>query len=101
MMVQLSILPVGNDQHIGGAVAKAVKIVEDSGLEYKLTPMATMIIGEWKEVMAVVKKCHDAVRAEHDRVITQIKIDDVKNSSVSFDDKIKSVEGKAGKTFKK
>jgi uncharacterized protein (TIGR00106 family) len=101
MMVQLSILPVSGDQHISTAVAKAVKIIAESGLEYKLTPMATLIIGEWKEVMAVAKKCHDAVRADYDRVITQIKIDDVKDASISFDDKINAVEKKAGKTFKK
>lgn len=101
MMVQFSILPVSSEQHIGDAVAKAVKIIHESGLEYKLTPMGTLIKGDWKPVMEVIKKCHETVREDFDRVMTQIKIDDVKDKDVVFDDKIKSVEEKAGVTFKK
>ena len=100
-MVQFSILPVGDEQHIGDAVAKAVKIVHDSGLDYKLTPMGTLIKGDWKPVMDTIKKCHDAVRADFDRVSTQLKIDDLKDGDVDFDHKIKSVEEKAGTEFKK
>jgi uncharacterized protein YqgV (UPF0045/DUF77 family) len=51
--------------------------------------------------MSVIKKCHEAVREDHDRVMTQIKIDDTKIHEYSFDDKVKAVEEKAGKTFKK
>lgn len=101
MMVQLSILPVSEEQHLSDPIAKAVKIVHESGLEYKLTPMGTLIKGEWQEVMNVVKKCHEAVREDFDRVMTQIKIDDVKDSDTSFEDKIHSVEEKAEMEFRK
>jgi len=101
MMVQVSILPVSEDAHLSERISKAIKIIHDSGLEYKLTPMATLILGEWHEVMAVVKKCHEAVAEDCDRVITQIKIDDVKEGSLSFDGKISAVEEKAGIAFKK
>jgi len=101
MMVQLSIMPISSDQHLSEPIAKAVKIIHESNLDYKLTPMGTLIKGEWKEVMAVIKKCHEAVRAEFDRVTTHIKIDDVKNGDISFDDKIKAVEEKAQVEFKK
>lgn len=101
MMVQLSIVPVSEQINLSEAVAKAVKIIHESGLEYKLTPMGTLIKGEWNEVMKLVKKCHHAVRKDFDRVMTQIKIDDFKNRHVAFDDKIKSVEEKAGMEFKK
>lgn len=101
MMVQFSILPVSSEQHIGDAVAKAVKIVHESGLDYKLTPMGTLIKGEWKPVMDVIKKCHEAVREDFDRVMTQVKIDNVKDGDIDFDHKIKSVEEKAGVEFKK
>lgn len=101
MMVQFSIMPISGTPHLGEAIAKAVAIIDDSGLEYRLTPMATLIKGEWKDVMKVVKKCHDAVRKDYDRVTTQIKIDDFKDHDIAFDDKIHSVEEKAGKEFKK
>ncbi len=101
MMVQLSIMPISDDQHLSEPIAKAVKIIHESGLEYKLTPMGTLIKGEWNEVMSLAKKCHQAVREDFDRVTTQIKIDDVKNGDISFDDKIRAVEEKAETEFKK
>lgn len=101
MMVQLSILPISEERHLAEPIAKAVKIIHDSGLEYRLTPMGTLIKGEWQEVMAVVRKCHEAVREDFDRVKTHIKIDDVKDRDISFDDKIQAVEEKAEMEFKK
>jgi len=101
MMVHLSVMPVNNNASLSGAVAKALKIIADSGLEYKLTPMGTLLTGDWQQVMDVVKKCHDAVRDEHDRVVTQIKIDDVKGKNITFDDKVKAVEKQAGIQFKR
>ncbi|MFQ5770996.1 MAG: MTH1187 family thiamine-binding protein [bacterium] len=101
MMVQVSIMPVSNQMKLSEPIAKAVKLIHESGLEYKLTPMGTLIKGDWNEVMNLVKKCHEAVREDYDRVMTQIKIDDSKLSDYSFDDKIKSVEEKAGMEFKK
>ncbi len=101
MMVQFSILPVSDQQHLAEPIAKTVKIIHDSGIEYRLTPMGTLLKGDWKEVMNVVKKCHDAVREDYDRVITQLKIDDLKDGEVSFDDKVRSVEEAAGANFNK
>jgi uncharacterized protein (TIGR00106 family) len=100
MMVQFSIMPISNNSSLSEPIAKAVKIIHDSGLEYRLTPMGTLIKGEWNEVMKLIQKCHEAVRADYDRVMTKIKIDDSK-SDYAFDDKIKSVEEKAGMSFKK
>jgi len=101
MMVQFSIMPICDNSHLGEPIAKAVRIIHESGLDYRLTPMGTLIKGEWKEVMDVLKKCHEALREDHDRLMTQIKIDDMKNGEPSFEDKIKSVEEKAGIEFKK
>lgn len=92
MMVELSIVPVGRDAHLGAAVAAAVKIVHESGLEYRLTPMGTVLIGEWEPVMAVVRKCHTAVRQQHERVLTRIKIDDFKGRERLPEEKVQAVE---------
>lgn len=101
MMVQFSIMPISDDSHLSEPIAKAVKIIHESGLDYRLTPMGTLIKGEWREVMEVIKKCHETLRQQYDRVMTQIKIDDLKNGEPTFDDKIRSVEEKADMEFKK
>lgn len=92
MMVEFSILPVGKDAHLSKYVAEAVKLVHDSGVEYRLTPMGTLLIGEWGPVMEVVRKCHEAVRQKSDRVMTRIKIDDVNGAEKMPEDKVASVE---------
>ncbi|MFQ5707178.1 MAG: MTH1187 family thiamine-binding protein [bacterium] len=101
MMVQFSIMPISDSPHLSEAIARAVKIIDESDLDYRLTPMGTLIRGEWKEVMAVIKKCHEAVKEDYDRVVSQIKIDDKKNGEVSFEDKVKSIEDKVKVKLKK
>ncbi len=101
MMIHLSIMPVADDVHLSEPVAAAVKIVHDSGLEYRLTAMGTLIRGDWNEVMGVVKACHETILQKYDRVVTQVKIDDNKNGDPGFDDKVKSAEEKSGITLNK
>ncbi len=101
MMVQFSILPVSDSSHISEPISKALKIVHESGVEYRLTPMGTLLKGDWKEVMHVIKKCHYALREDFDRIVTSIKIDDVKSSDPDFDHKIEAVEQKAETEFRK
>jgi uncharacterized protein (TIGR00106 family) len=100
MMIEFSILPVGEESHIGKYIAAAVKIVHESGMEYRLTPMGTILIGEWEPAMSVIRKCHDAVRQMSDRVMTRIKIDDFGKERMP-EDKIESVEKLLGFAAKK
>lgn len=92
MMVEMSILPIGHDEHIGKYVAEAVKTVHASGLEYRLTPMGTIIVGEWDKVMPVVKQAHEAVRQHASRVITKLKIDDFAEQERMPEEKVAAVE---------
>ncbi len=92
MMVELSILPVGRDEHVGKYVAEAVKVIHASGLEYRLAPMGTIIVGEWEKVMPVVKQAHDAVRRHSSRVITKLKIDDFSGQERMPEEKVAAVE---------
>jgi uncharacterized protein (TIGR00106 family) len=91
-MIEFSILPIGEESHLSKYIAAAVKVVHESGMEYRLTPMGTLLVGEWEPAMAVIRKCHDAVREMSDRVMTRIKIDDFKDGERLPEDKIKSVE---------
>ena len=52
-----------------------LNIIDKSGLPYQLTPMGTIIEGEWSEVMTVVTACFEAMRVDCNRIETSIKID--------------------------
>jgi len=94
MITEFSIMPVGKGESLSGDVAKAVKIVRESGLNYQLGPMGTSIEGEWDEVMAVIKRCRDKLLETSNRVYLVIKIDDRKGTRNQIVQKVKSVEEK-------
>jgi len=77
MLVAFSIAP-GSSDHDGSvstAVATAIRIVRASGLPNETTSMFTTLEGEWDEVMAVIKRCVDALLEQSDRVSLVLKAD--------------------------
>jgi uncharacterized protein (TIGR00106 family) len=92
MLAQFSIFPVGGKESLAEDVAKILDIVDNSGLSYKFTPMATIVEGEWDEVMALVKECRDTMRRSNNRIYISIVIDDRKGATNRLSGKVKSVE---------
>jgi len=101
MLVEFSIVPIGTGSSIGDQLAEVLKIVDTSGLPYKVNPMGTVVEGEWNDVMGLVKKCHAVVMNTGERAVTTISIDDRKNKPNRIDEKVKSVEKRIGKQLKK
>jgi uncharacterized protein (TIGR00106 family) len=101
MLAEFSVVPIGMGESVSQYVAECMKIVEDSGLSYKINPMGTVVEGEYDEVMTLVKRCHMRVIELCPRVITTVKIDDRRGAKGVIDRKILSVEEKLGKKLKK
>ncbi len=76
MLAQVSFVPVGTGEELKELLAGTAKIIASSELHYQLTSMGTIIEGEWDEIMALVKKCHDEVAGLAQRVVTNVTIDD-------------------------
>ena len=96
MLVELSIIPIGNDRHTSDEIAEALKIIEQSGLPFELTPSSTCIEGEWAAVMPVIQRCHEKVRARCPHVVTTIKIEDDAGVKNKLHVNVASVEDKIG-----
>lgn len=96
VMVEFSVVPIGKGPGLSPSIARALNIVADSGVSYKANPMGTVLEGSWDEVMGVIRKCHDEVMKDSERVLTSIKIDDRKGREQRIDKKLKSVEEKLG-----
>ncbi len=101
MIVQFKVVPIGEGESLSRFVAECVSIVEKSGLRYQLTPMSTIVEGEYAEVMNVIKSCHDQMLELSDRVSMSIEIDDRKGHSDAMTAKVRSVEEKLAKRKKK
>jgi uncharacterized protein (TIGR00106 family) len=101
MLVEFSVVPLGAGASVSPQIARVLKIVSESGVSYKANPMGTVLEGEWDEVMGVVKRCHDEVMKDSERVLTSIKIDDRKGRGQRIEKKLESVEQKLGMKLKK
>ncbi len=101
MLIEFSIVPVGTGSSIGDRLAEVLRIVDESGLPYKVNPMGTVVEGEWEDLFRLVKKCHKTVMKKEERVITTISVDDRKGKRNRIEEKVKSVEKRLGKSLKK
>lgn len=94
VIVQFSTSPLGEGVSVSRFVAEALKEVENSGMRYLLTPMATVLEADTpKEAIEVILKAHEAVfRAGAKRVVTDIKIDDRRDEPRRMEDKVARVK---------
>ncbi|MEV6641262.1 thiamine-binding protein [Amycolatopsis sp. NPDC051371] len=77
MIVAFSVSPSGGetDGGVSEAVARAVKVVRESGLPNSTNAMFTNLEGEWDEVMDVVKRAVEAAGEGSARVGLVLKAD--------------------------
>ncbi len=101
MLAEFSVVPLDKGVSLSDYVSKVLDLVDQSGLEYQLPPMGTIVEGDWDEVMNLIKKCHHTMREHSDRVETKIIIDDRVGAKNRITGKIESVEKKLGKKLKK
>lgn len=101
MIASFEIIPLGVGVSLSSYIAEIIKIVEKSGLEYRLTPMATIVEGDLDSVLNLIKECHQEMLKKAERVITHIAIDDKKEAKNQIVTKIASVEQKLGYSTKK
>jgi uncharacterized protein (TIGR00106 family) len=101
MLVELSINPLGRGSHISSDLASILKLIDDSGLRYVLTPFGTCIEGEWDEVMPLIKTCHEQARKLSPHVMTTIRIEDEQGATDKLHENIASVERAAGRELRR
>ena len=101
MIANFSVVPIGKGNSLSSQVAEVLKIVDESGINYKLHSMGTILEGDWDEILRLIKKCHERTLEDSDRVLTTITIDDRKGKSNRIIGKVRSVERKLGKELRK
>lgn len=95
MIVEISFVPVGVGTSLSRYIAKVIKNIEKSGLKYQLTPMGTIVEGEWNEISNLIDYSHNLIfEMGIERIITNIKIDYRLDKKSSMQDKIDSVKKK-------
>lgn len=100
VLLEFSMTPLGKAESVSPYVARSLQIVAESGLDYRLHAMGTILEGEWDEVFDVVRRCYEAMSADCNRITCSIKVDARKGKSGRLAAKVASVEQKLGRKLK-
>lgn len=103
MLAELEILPIGTQNpSLSGLLAEVARLIDRSGLDYRVGPMGTVVEGDWDRIMTLAKQCHQAVLASAGRVMTTVRIDDRKDQPGMgrMTRKVQSLEAKVGKPLR-
>jgi uncharacterized protein (TIGR00106 family) len=100
LLVELSMSPMDQGPSVSKWVARALEIIDRSGLEYKLNPMGTCIEGEWDEVMKVVTKCWKSMSKDCARITFSIKGDWRRGAGGRLSSKVQAVQKRIGRKLR-
>jgi uncharacterized protein (TIGR00106 family) len=100
LLAEFSIWPMDKGVSVSPYVARAIDVIDRSGLSYKLGPLGTCIEGEWQDVMAVIQKCYEALATDCDRISCTVKMDWRRGASGRIEAKVESVRQKLGRDIK-
>jgi uncharacterized protein (TIGR00106 family) len=101
MVMELTIIPLGRGRSISGDIAELVRLIEGSGLDYRMTAFGTLVEGNWEQLVALAKDCHFAVRNKTERVLTMVRIDDYGDRTGEIEGAVTRVEQKVGRAVRK
>ncbi|MEO2153549.1 MAG: MTH1187 family thiamine-binding protein [Aquificae bacterium] len=101
-LVSLSMFPTDKGESVSPYVSKVIKLIKESGLPYKLTPMATIIeTDDINEVFKLIDRAYKILQEEGcNRIYLVMQVDYRKGKSNRMEQKIKSVESKIGEVNK-
>ncbi|MCK4775374.1 MAG: MTH1187 family thiamine-binding protein [Candidatus Krumholzibacteria bacterium] len=94
-IVELGVVPIGVGVSLSKYVAACEQVLQAAGLEHQLHSYGTNIEGEWDDVFAAVKRCHEVIHEMGaPRIFTVLKIGTRTDRDQTMTDKIKSVQSK-------
>jgi uncharacterized protein (TIGR00106 family) len=97
VILDLCIVPIGVGVSLSSYVAACEKVLAEAGLKTVLHAYGTNIEGDWDEVFAAVKRCHEVVhKMGAPRVSTVIKLGTRTDRTQTMEEKVKSVKTKLG-----
>jgi uncharacterized protein (TIGR00106 family) len=100
VLLEFSISPMDKGASVGEYVARALDVIDRSGVAYRLNPMGTVLEGEWEEVFGVVQQCFERLEADCERISISIKVDFRKGAERRIEGKTASVEKRLGRDLK-
>ncbi|HEX3868796.1 MAG TPA: MTH1187 family thiamine-binding protein [Pirellulales bacterium] len=100
VLLEFSLSPMDKGQSVSPYVARCLRIIDATGLDYRLHAMGTIVEGELDEVLDVLRRCMEALIEDCDRVTGSAKLDFRRGYRGRLDAKVASVEQYLGTRLK-
>jgi uncharacterized protein (TIGR00106 family) len=97
VLLEFAMAPTGQGESLSAYVARVLDVIDKSGVAYQLTPMGTILEGEWDRVMGVVTACFRALEADCPRIGLNLKVDYRAGHDSRLRSKIDKVEERLGR----
>ena len=95
VIADLCLIPLGVGVSVSKEIAACERVLSEAGLKTKLHAYGTNIEGEWDDVFAAIKRCHEVVHAMGaPRVSSSLRFGTRVDRVQTMDDKVESVERK-------
>jgi uncharacterized protein (TIGR00106 family) len=93
VMVDFCVVPLGVGVSVSKYVAECQRVLTELGLAHHMHPYGTVVEGEWDEVFAAVRRCHERVHAlGAPRISTSLRLGTRVDRDQSMQDKLDSVQ---------
>ncbi len=100
VLLEFAMAPTGQGESMSAQVARILDVIDRSGVPYQLTPMGTILEGEWDDVMRVVTACFKTLQADCPRISMNCKMDYRSGGQSRLRSKIEQVERHLGRRLK-
>lgn len=95
VIADLSIVPIGVGTSLSRYVAACERVLQEAGLKTKLHAYGTNVEGEWDQVFAALRRCHQVLHEMGvPRVSTNLRCGTRTDRTQTMDDKTQSVQSK-------
>lgn len=95
VLVDVSIVPIGVGVSLSTYVAACERVLQDAGLTPHLHAYGTNVEGEWEQVFAAIKRCHQVLHEMGaPRVSTNLRLGTRTDRPQTLQDKVDSVRAK-------
>ena len=100
ILMEFTIIPLDKGPSLSAFVARMLDIVDTSGLDYRLTPMGTIVEGDWEALMELLNRCFEEAKPLSERLSINVKLDYRAGTTARLMQKLESVEKKLGRKLK-
>jgi uncharacterized protein (TIGR00106 family) len=92
VVADICVLPLGKETSVSQCVRACQQVIEEAGLTHKVHAYGTNIEGDWDDVMAAARRCHEVLHEMGiPRISTSIKVGTRTDKAQSIQQKIDAV----------